>query len=94
MQYFWFETKAHPDKSFQMDIEAWPSNENSDADIYLSKLEQGEEIKITKNYQWKANNHGRVRIFAKQMPSNNQSEKYLLAVEPMRRDTNQFKVSL
>ena len=94
MQYFWFETNALPDKSFQMDIEAWPSDENSDADIYLSKLEQGEEIKITKNYQWKANNHGKVRIFAKQMPSNNQSEKYLLAVEPMRRDTNQFKVSL
>ena len=39
-------------------VEAWPSNENSDPDIYMQIGEHASDS----NYQWKANNYGAVKI--------------------------------
>lgn len=104
MQYFWFQVPNQPNKVKQIEIEASPLNEESDPDIYLAKLDAsidensiGESVQaLAQKFQWKANNHGSVRIMLRQNPESGgaELEKYLLSVEPMRKGTNLFQITL
>ena len=70
MQYFWFQVPNQSNKVKQIEIEASPLNDESDPDIYLAKLDASidensirESVQVlAQKFQWKANNHGSVRI--------------------------------
>ena len=76
-------------------LEAWPTNDHSDPDIYL-KVGQDAHTVSDSNYTWKANNHGKVRIEID--PSKDkryvQNQRYFVAVYPCRKGVNEFQVSL